>query len=108
MALSFLAINDLVASIAELFLRTMHAFDVWQTGTLQFPFGLQRIESLANFGIGVLCTFNGLYILKETVEDIIISFGANKVLIEAVPGAHLHYHRYTESDPQRYTLFLPS
>jgi len=105
-ALSFLALNDLVASVAELFLRTMHSFDVWQTGTLQFPFGLQRIESLANFGVGVLSTFNGLYILKETIEDIIISFGAENFIVEAGagPAAHLHHHHYMEANPQRYLV----
>ena len=48
----------------------MSGFDVWRTGTLRFPFGLQRVESLAEFGLGVFGTFGGFYVLKETIEDI--------------------------------------
>ena len=80
----------------------MAGFDVWRTGTLRFPFGLQRIESLAEFGLGVLCTFNGLYVLKETIEDIIISFSREEVHFEGSAGGHHHHHHhYVEADPHR-------
>lgn len=79
----------------------MAGFDVWRTETLRFPFGLQRVESLAEFGLGVLGTFNGLYVLKETIEDIIISFSTEEVLIEGSAGGHHHHHHYIEADPHR-------
>lgn len=84
----------------------MDAFDVWRTATLRFPFGLQRVEGLAGFGLGVFGSFNGLYVLKETIEDIIISFGEEIVLLEGSSGGHHHHHHYTEGNPQRYTRFL--
>jgi hypothetical protein len=105
-ALTFLSLNDLFASSVELSSRIMDAFDVWRTATLRFPFGLQRVEGLAGFGLGVFGSFNGLYVLKETIEDIIISFGEEIVLLEGSSGGHHHHHHYTEGNPQRYTRFL--
>jgi len=81
----------------------MNAFDVWRTSTLRYPFGLQRVEGLAGFGLGVFGTFNGLYVLKETIEDIIISFGQEEGSFEG-SGSHHHHHHYTEADPERYLL----
>jgi divalent metal cation (Fe/Co/Zn/Cd) transporter len=101
-ALTFLAINDLLASFVQLFSRTITAFDVWRSGTLRFPFGLQRLEGLAEFGLGVFGTFTGLYVLKETVEDIIIGFSTHEVLLEGSSGGHHHHHHYIEADPERY------
>jgi divalent metal cation (Fe/Co/Zn/Cd) transporter len=99
--LTFLALNDLSASIVELVSQTMTGFDVWRTSTLRFPFGLQRLECLAEFGLGVSCTFNGLYLLKETIEDIIIALSAEEILVEGSPGGHHHHHHYMEADPHR-------
>lgn len=100
-ALTFLALNDLFASFVEALSRTMNAFGVWRTSTLRYPFGLQRVEGLAGFGLGVFGAFNGLYVLKETIEDIIISFGTDEVSFEG-SGGHHHHHHYTEADPERY------
>jgi len=105
-ALTFLALNDLFASIVALVSQTMVGFDVWRTGTLRFPFGVQRVESLAAFGLGVFSTFNGLYVLKETIEDIIISFSSHDFHMEGAAGGHHHHHHYMEADPDRYILFL--
>jgi divalent metal cation (Fe/Co/Zn/Cd) transporter len=80
----------------------MTGFDVWRTPTLRFPFGLQRLEALAEFGLGVFGTFTGLYVLKETVEDIIIGFSAHQVSLEGSAGGHHHHHHYAEADPERY------
>lgn len=80
----------------------MAGFDVWRTTTLQFPFGLQRIEALGEFGLGVFCTFNGLYVLKETIEDVIIAFSSEEVvLLEGSSGGHHHHHHYMEANPHR-------
>ena len=104
LALTFLSLTHLIASFVHVISKTMGTFDIWRTTTLRHPFGLQRIESLSEFALAVLSTFNGLYILKETFEDIVISFGAGEVLVEG-SGSHHHHHHYVEPDPQRY---LPS
>lgn len=83
----------------------MTGFDVWRKSTLRFPFGLQRVESLAEFGLGVFGTFNGLYVLKETIENIIIAFSTEEAVIEGSSGGHHHHHHYIEADPHRYVLF---
>jgi len=101
-ALTFLAINDLLASFIQLFSQTMTGFDVWRTGTVRFPFGLQRLEALAEFGLGVFETFIGLYVLKETIEDIIIGLSTHEVLFEGASGGHHHHHHYVKADPERY------
>jgi divalent metal cation (Fe/Co/Zn/Cd) transporter len=103
-ALTFLAINDLLASLVQLFSQTMTGFDVWRTPTLRFPFGLQRLEALAEFALGVFGTFTGLYVLKETVEDIIIGFSTQQISLEGSAGGHHHHHHYVEADPERYQL----
>ena len=102
-ALTFLALNDLIASLVQLVCQAMTGFDVWRTPTLRLPFGLQRIETLAHFGLSVVGTFNGLYVLKETIEDIIISFSRKEVLLEGSAGGHHHHHHYVEADIHRYS-----
>jgi divalent metal cation (Fe/Co/Zn/Cd) transporter len=83
----------------------MTGFDVWRTPTLRLPFGLQRVETLAEFGLGVFGTFNGLYVLKETIEDIIIAFSHQEVSFEGSAGGHHHHHHYIEADIHRYSPF---
>ena len=80
----------------------MTGFDVWRTGTVRFPIGLQRLEALAEFGLGIFGIFTGLYVLKETIEDIIIEFSTRQVLFEGASGGHHHHHHYVEADPERY------
>jgi divalent metal cation (Fe/Co/Zn/Cd) transporter len=104
-AITFLAVNDLLASVVQLVSQTMTGFDVWRTPTLRLPFGLQRVETLAEFGLGVFGTFNGLYVLKETIEDIIIAFSHQEVSFEGSAGGHHHHHHYIEADIHRYSPF---
>ena len=101
LALTFLSLTHLFSSLILILSRTMNACDVWRTTTLRFPFGLQRMEFLAQFALAIFSTFNGLYILKETIEDIIISFGSGETLVEG-SGSHHHHHHYVEPDPDRY------
>lgn len=100
-ALTFLALSDLFAGFAEVLSRIFNEFEVWRTASLRYPFGLQRIEGLCGFGLGVLGTFNGLYVLKETIEDIIISFGTEVVFLEGASGGHHHHHHYIAANPLR-------
>ena len=99
-ALTFLALIDFLAGVVRLIERTMLSFDVWQTSTLQFPFGLQRMEALAEFGLGIFGAFNGLYVVKETIEDIIIGFGEDPVLLEGSSSEHHHHHHLVDSIPR--------
>ena len=78
----------------------MSTFPVWRTPTLRCPFGLERVRILASFGLSVFSTFNGLYVLKETIENVIISFGAEDLFIEGT-GGHHHHHRYIEATSHR-------
>ena len=104
-AITFLALNDLLASVMQFVSLTMTGFDVWRTPTLRLPFGLHRVETLADFGLGVFGTFNGLYVLKETIEDIIIAFSHQEVSLEGSAGGHHHHHHYIEADIHRYSPF---
>jgi len=73
---------------------------------VRFPIGLQRLEALAEFALGIFGTFTGLYVLKETIEDIIIEFSTRQVLFEGASGGHHHHHHYVEADPERYRNLL--
>ncbi|KTB23360.1 Protein ZRG17 [Nakaseomyces glabratus] len=52
--------------------RNRSPFQVWSTGTITFPFGLNRVDVLLSFGLAVSLCFVGLDLVFHIIEESIV------------------------------------
>lgn len=72
--LSHFIAYDVIGSIAIIFVENLSQFEVWSTGTITYPFGLNRIEVLISFSLAVSLCFVGLDLLFHMAEEFIVLF----------------------------------
>ncbi|EDO14670.1 hypothetical protein Kpol_325p9 [Vanderwaltozyma polyspora DSM 70294] len=72
--LSHFIVYDIIGSLAILFAENLSQFEVWSTGTITFPFGLNRIDVLLSFGLAISLCFVGLDLLFHIIEELIVLF----------------------------------
>ncbi|SCV04090.1 LAME_0H15676g1_1 [Lachancea meyersii CBS 8951] len=69
--LSHLVLYDVIGSLAVVLVENLSHFQVWNTGTVKFPFGLNRVDLLLSFALAISLCFMGLdlffHILEETI-----------------------------------------
>ncbi|CEP61097.1 Zn(2+) transporter ZRG17 LALA0_S02e06656g [Lachancea lanzarotensis] len=69
--LSHLILYDVIGSLAIVFVENLSQFQVWNTGTVKLPFGLNRMDLLLSFALAISLCFMGLdlffHILEETI-----------------------------------------
>lgn len=65
---------DILGSLIIIFVENISQFEVWSTGTLTFPFGLNRIDVLLSFASAVSLCFVGLDLLFHVLEETIVLF----------------------------------
>ena len=78
--LSHFIAYDIIGSLTIIFVEVLSQFEVWFTGTITYPFGLNRVDVLSSFALAVSLCFVGLDLLFHILEEIIVMF------VEA--GAH--------------------
>ncbi|CCK69782.1 Zn(2+) transporter ZRG17 KNAG_0D00290 [Huiozyma naganishii CBS 8797] len=74
LTLSHFIAYDIVGSLVIIFVETLSQFEVWFTGSLTFPFGLNRIDVLLSFASAVSLCFVGLDLIFHVVEEIVVVF----------------------------------
>ncbi|CAI4050677.1 hypothetical protein N7582_005005 [Saccharomyces uvarum] len=72
--LSHFITYDIIGSLVIIFVENLSQFQVWFTGTITFPFGLNRIDVLLSFALAVSLCFVGLDLLFHIVEEFIVLF----------------------------------
>lgn len=72
--LSHFIAYDVVGSLAIIFVENLSQFQVWSTGTLTYPFGLNRVEVLISFSLAVSLCFVGLDLFFHILEELIVLF----------------------------------
>lgn len=65
---------DIIGSLIIIFIENVSQFEVWSTGTLTFPFGLNRIDVLLSFASAVSLCFVGLDLVFHVLEETIVFF----------------------------------
>lgn len=84
-ALSRLLLFDAAGATVCVAVDVMSNFEVWQRGSLKHPFGLERADVLAGFGMAVFIGFMGLDIVSHGVQHALENLG------DHVPhNAHSH------------------
>ena len=84
-ALSRLLLFDAAGATVCVAVDVMSNFEVWQRGSLKHPFGLERADVLAGFGMAVFIGFMGLDVVSHGVQHALENLG------DHVPhNAHSH------------------
>lgn len=72
--LSHFMTYDIVGSLIIIFVENVSQFEVWATGTITFPFGLNRVDVVSSFASAVSLCFVGLDLIFHMLEEFIVLF----------------------------------
>lgn len=72
--LSHFITYDIIGSLVIIFIEKLSQFEAWFTGTITFPFGLNRVDVLLSFALAVSLCFVGLDLLFHILEEFIAIF----------------------------------
>lgn len=72
--LSHFVLYDILGSVAIILVENLSQFEVWNTGTITFPFGLNRIDVLLSFALAVSLCFMGLDLFFHILEETVVLF----------------------------------
>ncbi|PNS15810.1 hypothetical protein CAC42_4262 [Sphaceloma murrayae] len=85
-ALSRLLFFDASGAVICVFVDMMGNFEVWKRSSLRHPFGLERADVLAGFGMAVFIAFMGLDVLSHGIEHSLENAGHHE------PHTTNHHH----------------
>lgn len=74
-ALSRLLLFDAAGATVCVGVDVMSNFEVWQRGSLTHPFGLERADVLAGFGMAVFIAFMGLDVISHGIQHALENLG---------------------------------
>lgn len=63
---------DIIGALVTILVENLSQFQVWSTGTITFPFGLNRVDVLLSFGLAVSLCFVGLDLVFHIIEESIV------------------------------------
>ncbi|CAR21326.1 Zn(2+) transporter ZRG17 [Lachancea thermotolerans CBS 6340] len=72
--LSHFVLYDVIGSLAIILVENLSQFQVWNTGTITFPFGLNRMDVLLSFALAISLCFMGLDLFFHILEETIVLF----------------------------------
>lgn len=72
--LSHFITYDIIGSLIIIVVENLSHFEVWSTGTITFPFGLNRIDVASSFASAVSLCFVGLDLVFHMIEEFIVFF----------------------------------
>jgi hypothetical protein len=101
-ALSRLLLFDAAGATVCVAVDVMSNFEVWQRGSLKHPFGLERADVLAGFGMAVFIGFMGLDVVSHGVQHALENLG------DHVPHTTLSRTHVHQSEPSISTAYWPS
>ena len=77
-ALSRLLLFDAAGATVCVVVDVMGNFEVWKRSSIKHPFGLERADVLAGFGMAVFISFMGLDILSHGIEHSLENLGTHE------------------------------
>ncbi|CAK7892856.1 hypothetical protein CAAN1_08S04016 [[Candida] anglica] len=81
--LAHLVFYDALGSFVTVFVDVMSNFDVWGSSSLQYPFGLGRLEVLVGFALSTSLVMVGLDLVSHGLEEWVVEMMGDEV-VEAV------------------------
>ncbi|CAH2352018.1 hypothetical protein CLIB1423_05S03774 [[Candida] railenensis] len=70
--LAHLIFYDALGSLVIVFVDIMSNFEVWNSSSIQYPFGLGRLEVLVGFALSTSLIMVGLDLISHSVEEFVI------------------------------------
>lgn len=89
LTLAHLVFYDALGSLVIVFVDIMSNFEVWNSSSIQYPFGLGRLEVLVGFALSTSLIMVGLDLISHSVEEFVIELAVGH--LEAVSD-HLGLH----------------
>ncbi|KAF2724589.1 hypothetical protein K431DRAFT_282019 [Polychaeton citri CBS 116435] len=78
MALSRLLLFDAAGAAVSVVVDVMGNFEVWKRSSIKHPFGLERADVLAGFGLAVFISFMGLDIISHGIQHSLENLGSHE------------------------------
>ena len=78
-ALSRLLLFDAAGATVCVVVDVMGNFEVWKRSSIKHPFGLERADVLAGFGMAVFIAFMGLDVISHGVQHSLENVGSHVV-----------------------------
>lgn len=72
--LSHFITYDIIGSLIIIVVENLSHFEVWSTGTITYPFGLNRVDVASSFASAVTLCFVGLDLVFHMIEEFIVFF----------------------------------
>lgn len=101
---------DVLGGIFAILTELLSKFEIWKTGTITLPFGLNRIDVLLSFAFAISICFAGLDLIFHVLEEIAVLFAENstssdyhKEINEKIPHSH-HTHVHEDQLLQWYSI----
>lgn len=92
--LSHVLFYDLISNGLIVIVQVMANFPIWKMSSLNYPFGLGRIEVLSSFGLSVSLLFVGLDLLSHIIEELVMEV----ISIDESGGLENHVHSHGSGD----------
>lgn len=99
--LAHILFYDVISNFSNMSVQVMSNFDVWRLSSLQYPFGLGRIEVLFGFALAVSLLFVGLDLISHITEEFLITS------IIGDQGSHGHGHQHGHSEASHEATMNP-
>lgn len=104
--LAHILFYDVISNLSSVLVQIMSNFEVWRLSSLQYPFGLGRIEVLFGFALSVSLLFVGLDLFSHILEELLINSLSNNSL-ESSQSAHSHSSSHSHSDVDKLSQLHP-
>lgn len=104
--LAHLLTYDVLGSIFSILTELLSQFEIWKTGTITLPFGLNRIDVLLSFAFSISICFVGLDLLFHVLEEFVVLFAESNTkehhdeINQTIPHSH-----HTHVEHSQYTLW---
>ncbi|CDO95648.1 unnamed protein product [Kluyveromyces dobzhanskii CBS 2104] len=91
---------DVLGGIFAIVTELLSKFEIWKTGTITLPFGLNRIDVLLSFAFSISICFAGLDLIFHVLEEIAVIFAEESTkdhhdeINQTIPHSHhTHLHQ---------------
>lgn len=95
--LAHLVFYDSLGSLIMVFVDIMSNFEVWNSSSIAYPFGLERLEVLVGFALSASLIMVGCDLVSHFLEEFVILLVVNDPVGEHEGEQHHSHHIHAES-----------
>lgn len=96
--LAHLVFYDALGSSVVVFVDIMSNFEVWNTSSIVYPFGLGRLEVLVGFGLATSLIMVGADLISHSIEEFVMNMAMTSDSHDEVNLLHLHLSHHVHDD----------